>query len=88
MRNLSPPRSLVSLQGQGGGVLLLLETEEELLVETGVVLVELESHPRAQDEVLVPDQKVVVDVEALASGELFPEVDPELVRERCCGSSC
>lgn len=88
MRNLSPLRSLVSLQGETGGVFLVLVAEEQLLVEAGVAFAEFQGHPGAQDEALVLDQEVVVEVEALAAGEFLPKVDAELVRKRCCGASC
>lgn len=67
---------------------LVLVAEEELLVEAGVVFAELEGHPGTQEEALVADEEVVVEVEALAAGELLPDVDPELVRTRCCEASC
>lgn len=75
-------------QGEGGGVFLVLVAEEELLVQPGVVLIDLGRSPGAQVEVLIADQQVVADVEALAPCELLIEVDPELVSPRYRGANC
>lgn len=66
----------------------MLVAQHDLLVQLGVGLVHFDAHPGAQVELLVLQQQVVVEVQALLAGELFPEVDPELVSLRCCGASC
>lgn len=76
------------VEGEGGGVLFVLVAKEEFLVEAGVGLIDLSGGPGGEVEVLVADEEVVGEVEALVAGELLPKVDTELVRSRCCGASC
>lgn len=58
------------------------------MLEAGGGLADFDGAPLVDEEVLVADEEVVGEVEALGAGELFPEVDPDLVSGRCRGASC
>lgn len=84
----SPPMSLVRAQGEAGRVLLVLEAEEHLVIEAGVGLADFDVGALVEVEVAVADEEVVGQVEALGPGELFPDVDADLLSGRCRGTSC
>lgn len=66
----------------------MLVPKHHLFVQLGVALGDFRRHPGAQVETVVAGQQVVLEVQTLVSGELFPQVDPELLSARCCGASC
>lgn len=80
--------SLVRAQGERGRVFLVLVAEEGLVLDAGVGIADLDVPPVAEEELAVADEEVVGDVEALGSGEFFPEVEADLVSGRYCGTSC
>lgn len=62
-------------------MLLVLVAQQHLLVEVDVLLVDAQGGRLGEVELLVLQQQVVVDVEALVAGELLPEVDPQVVSQ-------